>query len=86
MVKMPAADPLRLHPERRRARLCELMERNGLTAPQVAYIVGRCDEHVRAWKNGRSHVPEPLLRLLELELETREPRGIETLKLLANEG
>lgn len=51
------------------------MALHALTAAQTAEIVGRTPEHVRAWRNGRVAVPEPSLRLLELELGTRAPAG-----------
>ena len=66
-------DPYRLNPSLRRTRLIELMALHDLTAAQTAAIVGRTPEHVRAWRNGRVAVPEPSLRLLELELGTRTP-------------
>ncbi len=74
-IPAPPHDPYRLNPPLRRTRLIELMALHALTAAQTAEIVGRTPEHVRAWRNGRVAVPEPSLRLLELELGTRAPAG-----------
>ncbi|HET9109099.1 MAG TPA: hypothetical protein VFN79_18125 [Steroidobacteraceae bacterium] len=77
MTTTPRAyDPLRLNPTARRDRLNVLAAEFKLTNAQIARIVGRTPEAVRGWRTGRSQVPEPSLRLLELELGTRRPRGI----------
>ena len=72
----PPYDPLRLNPTARRARLNQLAARFGLDNPTLGRIMGRTAEAVRTWRTGERQVPEPSLRLLELELGTREPRGI----------
>ena len=69
-------DPLRLNPTARRARLNQLAAQFGLDNPTLGRIMGRTSEAVRTWRTGERQVPEPSLRLLELELGTREPRGI----------
>ena len=69
-------DPLRLNPTARRQRLNQLASQFGLDNPTIGRIVGRTSEAVRTWRTGEWQVPEPSLRLLELELGTREPRGI----------
>ena len=69
-------DPLRLNPTARRQRLNQLASQFGLDNPTLGRIMGRTSEAVRTWRTGKQQVPEPSLRLLELELGTREPRGI----------
>ena len=69
-------DPLRFNPTARRERLNLLAAEFGLTNGQIATIVNRTRQQVSAWRNGKLQVPEPSLRLLELELGTRGPRGI----------
>ena len=73
---LPPYDPLRLNPTARRERLNLLAAEFKLTNTQIGRIVGRTSAMVWAWRNGTRQVPEPSLRLLELELGTREPRGI----------
>lgn len=70
------SDPLRLNPSRRRERLNELAAQFGLTNRQVGQIVNRTSDQVASWRRGVTQVPEPSLRLLELELGTRAPRGL----------
>ena len=69
-------DPLRLNPTARRQRLNQLASQSGLDNPTLGRIMGRTSEAVRTWRTGKQQVPEPSLRLLELELGTREPRGV----------
>ena len=69
-------DPLRLNPTGRRQRLNQLAAEFGLDNPSLGRIMGRTSEAVRTWRTGKRQVPEPSLRLLELELGTREPRGV----------
>ena len=69
-------DPLRYSPTARRERLNLLAAEFKLNNGQIATIVNRTRQQVSAWRNGKLQVPEPSLRLLELELGTREPRGI----------
>ncbi len=73
---LPPYDPLRLNPTARRERLNLLAGEFKLTNGQIAAIVNRTPEAVRSWRSGRYQVPEPTLRLLELELGTRGPRGV----------
>ena len=77
MTTAPRAfDPLRFNPTARRDRLNLLAAEFGLTNGQIATIVNRTRQQVSAWRNGKLQVPEPSLRLLELELGTRGPRGV----------
>ena len=69
-------DPLRLNPTARRQRLNQLAAQFGLDNPTLGRIMGRTSEAVRTWRTGKQQIPEPSLRLLELELGTRGPRGI----------
>ena len=69
-------DPLRLNPTGRRQRLNQLAAEFGLDNPSLGRIMGRTSEAVRTWRTGERQVPEPSLRLLELELGTRGPRGV----------
>ena len=69
-------DPLRFNPTARRQRLNQLASQFGLDNPTLGRIMGRTSEAVRTWRTGEWQVPEPSLRLLELELGTREPMGI----------
>ena len=69
-------DPLRFNPTARRARLNQLAAQFGLDNHSLGRIMGRTSEAVRTWRTGERQVPEPSLRLLELELGTREPRGV----------
>ena len=69
-------DPLRLNPTARRERLNLLAAEFGLDNHSLGRIMGRTSEAVRTWRTGERQVPEPSLRLLELELGTREPRGV----------
>ena len=69
-------DPLRYSPTARRERLNLIAAEFHLTNTQIATIVNRTRQQVSAWRNGKLQVPEPSLRLLELELGTRGPRGI----------
>ena len=69
-------DPLRYSPTARRERLNLLAAEFKLNNGQIATIVNRTRQQVSAWRNGKLQVPEPSLRLLELELGTRGPRGI----------
>ena len=69
-------DPLRLNPTARRQRLNQLASQFGLDNPTLGRIMGRTSEAVRTWRTGERQVPEPSLRLLELELGTRQPRGV----------
>ena len=73
---LPPYDPLRLNPTARRERLNLIAAEFKLNNAQIARIVNRTPEAVRTWRNGERQVPEPSLRLLELELGTREPRGV----------
>ena len=75
-TRPPSYDPLRLNPTARRERLNQLASQFGLDNPTLGRIMGRTSEAVRTWRTGKQQVPEPSLRLLELELGTREPRGI----------
>ena len=75
-TRPPSYDPLRLNPTARRERLNILAAQFRLTNVALARIVGRTPQAISAWRNGRQQVPEPSLRLLELELGTREPRGV----------
>ena len=72
----PAYDPLRNNPTARRERLNLLAAEFGLNNPAIARIVGRTSQQVGTWRRGPAQIPEPSLRLLELELGTRGPRGI----------
>ena len=77
MTTAPRAfDPLRFNPTARRQRLNQLAAQFGLDNPTLGRIMGRTSEAVRTWRTGERQVPEPSLRLLELELGTRGPRGI----------
>ena len=69
-------DPLRLNPTARRDRLNLLAAEFKLSNAQIGRIVNRTPQAVRSWRSGRYQVPEPTLRLLELELGTRGPRGV----------
>jgi DNA-binding transcriptional regulator YiaG len=69
-------DPLRFNPTARRQRLNQLAAQFGLDNPTLGRIMGRTSEAVRTWRTGKQQVSEPSLRLLELELGTREPRGV----------
>ena len=72
----PAYDPLRYSPTARRERLNLLAAEFGLTNGQIAVIVNRTRQQISSWRRGSTQIPEPSLRLLELELGTRGPRGI----------
>ena len=77
MTTAPRAfDPLRLNPTARRERLNLLAAEFGLTNGQIATIVNRTRQQIGSWRRGSTQIPEPSLRLLELELGTRGPRGI----------
>ena len=69
-------DPLRLNPTLRRERLNLLAAEFGLTNGQIGTIVNRTRQQISSWRHGSTQIPEPSLRLLELELGTRGPRGI----------
>ena len=69
-------DPLRYSPTARRERLNLLAAEFGLTNGQIATIVNRTRQQISSWRRGSTQIPEPSLRLLELELGTRGPRGI----------
>ena len=69
-------DPLRLNPTAGRERLNLLAAEFKLSNVAIARIVGRTPQAISAWRNGRQQVPEPSLRLLELELGARGPRGV----------
>ena len=69
-------DPLRYNPTARRERLNLLAAEFGLDNPSLGRIVGRTPQAISAWRRGHQQVPEPSLRLLELELGTRQPMGI----------
>ena len=69
-------DPLRYNPAGCRQRLNQLAAQFALDNPTLGRIMGRTHQAVSSWRNGRQQVPEPSLRLLELELGTREPRGV----------
>ena len=73
---LPPYDPLRLNPTARRERLNLLAAEFGLTNGQIATIVNRTRQQISSWRRGSTQIPEPSLRLLELELGTRQPRGI----------
>ena len=72
----PAYDPLRYNPTARRERLNLLAAEFQLTNGQIATIVNRTRQQVNSWTRGSTQIPEPSLRLLELELGTRGPRGV----------
>ena len=72
----PAYDPLRYNPTARRERLNLLAAEFQLTNGQIATIVSRTRQQIGSWRRGSTQIPEPSLRLLELELGTRGPRGI----------
>ncbi len=72
----PVYDPLRFNPTARRDRLNLLAAEFGLTNGQIATIVNRTRQQIGSWRRGSTQIPEPSLRLLELELGTRGPRGI----------
>ena len=72
----PAYDPLRFNPTARRERLNLLAAEFHLTNTQLARIVNRTRQQVNSWTRGSTQIPEPSLRLLELELGTRGPRGV----------
>lgn len=72
----PAYDPLRYSPTARRERLNLIAAEFGLTNGQIATIVNRTRQQIGSWRRGSTQIPEPSLRLLELELGTRQPRGI----------
>ena len=77
MTTAPRAfDPLRYSPTARRERLNLLAAEFGLTNCQIAAIVNRTRQQISSWRRGSTQIPEPSLRLLELELGTRRPRGI----------
>ena len=77
MTTAPAAyDPLRYNPTARRERLNLLAAEFQLTNGQIATIVNRTRQQIGSWRRGSTQIPEPSLRLLELELGTRGPRGI----------
>ena len=77
MTTAPRAfDPLRYSPTARRERLNLLAAEFGLTNGQIATIVNRTRQQISSWRRGSTQIPEPSLRLLELELGTRDPRGI----------
>ena len=77
MTTAPRAyDPLRYSPTARRERLNLLAAEFGLTNGQIATIVSRTRQQIGSWRRGSTQIPEPSLRLLELELGTRGPRGI----------
>ena len=75
-TRPPSYDPLRRNPTARRERLNLLAAEFGLDNHSLGRIMGRTSEAVRTWRTGERQVPEPSLRLLELELGTREPRGV----------
>lgn len=72
----PAYDPLRYSPTARRERLNLIAAEFHLTNTQIATIVNRTRQQIGSWRRGSTQIPEPSLRLLELELGTRGPRGI----------
>ena len=77
MTTAPRAfDPLRYSPTARRERLNLIAAEFGLTNGQIAVIVNRTRQQISSWRRGTTQIPEPSLRLLELELGTRGPRGI----------
>ena len=77
MTTAPRAfDPLRYSPTARRERLNLIAAEFGLTNGQIATIVNRTRQQIGSWRRGSTQIPEPSLRLLELELGTRGPRGI----------
>lgn len=55
----------------RRAELRDLMSKRDMRAPQVADIVERSPQTVRAWMYGTRNVPTHALKLLKLELARR---------------
>ena len=77
MTTAPRAfDPLRYSPTARRERLNLIAAEFKLNNTQIARIVDRTRQQVSSWRCGRTQIPEPSLRLLELELGTRGPRGV----------
>ena len=77
MTTAPRAfDPLRYSPTARRERLNLLAAEFGLTNGQIGTIVNRTRQQIGSWRRGSTQIPEPILRLLELELGTRGPRGV----------
>ena len=77
MTTAPRAyDPLRYSPTARRERLNLLAAEFKLTNGQIAVIVNRTRQQISSWRRGSTQIPEPILRLLELELGTRQPRGV----------
>ena len=77
MTTAPRAfDPLRYSPTARRERLNLLAAEFKLNNGQIAAIVNRTRQQVNSWTRGATQIPEPSLRLLELELGTRQPRGV----------
>ena len=68
-------DPLRYSPTARRERLNLIGAEFGLTNGQIGRIVNRTRQQISSWRRGSTQIPEPSLRLLELELGTRGPRG-----------
>ena len=56
------------HDRTRQRRLDAIMRANKMTSAEVARVIGRTPAHVRKYRSGMQPVPEPLLRLLELEL------------------
>ncbi|MDE1989007.1 MAG: hypothetical protein KGI82_00935 [Betaproteobacteria bacterium] len=72
----PAFDPLRYSPSARRERLNLIAVEFKLTNGQIGRIVNRTRQQIGSWRRGSTQIPEPSLRLLELELGTRGPRGI----------
>ena len=69
-------DPLRYSPTARRERLNLIAAEFHLTNTQIATIVNRTRQQIGSWRRGSTQIPEPSLRLFELELGTRGPRGI----------
>ena len=69
-------DPLRLNPTARHERLNLIAAEFKLNNAQIARIVNRTRQQIGSWRRGSTQIPEPSLRLLELELGTRGPRGI----------
>lgn len=73
---LPPYDPLRLNPTARRERLNLLAAEFKLNNSQIGRIVDRTRQQVSSWRRGSTQIPEPSLRLLELELGTRGPKGV----------
>lgn len=55
-------------------RFKQLMDEHGLDSARIALMTGRAIKTVYGWRQGKPHaIPNPILRLLEIELASSQP-------------